>query len=984
MKFVRQAAAVLAAALGTGGLVAVSATPAYAATTTFTYTGAVQTYTIPAGTTKLQVVVKGSQGGGGVGGGGGTVTAVITTPAGLGNKIQVMVGGTAGWNGGGLSAPGGGAGGDASDIRQGTCAATDSCGLSDRTVIAGGGGGGTVYPGGGGGKPPSPAFPSNTAGSGFASPGGGGTQSAGGAGGAAFGAASPGGAGTLGYGGNGGPSGSKSGSGGGGGYYGGGGGGATANPSAEGGPGGGGSSYVDPAREDSPSTFASDDNYGAGSISFTTLGPPEPDNVTAEVAAGTGDVALDWDAPSGGADSYVVYQSLSSGGSYAAVTSGSCSGVTGTACTVGGLAPGTVYYFTVASVLSGAEGSPSSPVSVTAIGPPAAPTGAAASVTGDGTLTVTWTDPATASGPTTNFQVLVSLGGGSYTAATAGTCTAGTVTSGCTVTGLTGGGSYQFKIVAVNAAGSGPASDPSTAVTAVAAPSAPTPGAVTVTGSGTVTVAWTGPSGSVSGFKVYVSSGGPYTAAGSGTCAGTPVSSPCTVTGLTPGQAYRFKISAVASAMEGNQSVPSAEVTAVAGPLAPGTPVLTVAGDRKLRVAWTYPTSSATPAARFTVELSKGGGAYTAVTSGDCAGPTASPCDVGGLDAGAGYRARVTAVNAAGTGSPSDGSAPFTVVAAPGIPTITSAEAGDGQVTVTWTAGLPATADTYHAAAYPAGSSSPASDCQATAPALTCVIHGLTNATAYTIKVYASGAVDSDPSQPVAATPSAAPDAPTATATGGAASITVQWTPPAAGSGVGGYLLTADPGPATCHAKATDTSCVLGAVAGTSYTVKIVAEGTFGRDSAPAVTNAATATSPPVPASTPAPDATLTTDQGDIHTATPGQEVTVVGHGFAPHSTVTIAIYSAPALLATAVADAQGDVRQPVTVPASLAAGEHTVVALGVDRSGVTHTLAFTVTVQAVGAGLPVTGLALTWMLLLGVASVLTGATLTAIGRPRT
>ncbi|MET7423031.1 fibronectin type III domain-containing protein [Dactylosporangium sp. NPDC005555] len=983
MKFVRQAAAILAAVLGTGGLVAVSATPAYAGTTTFTYTGAVQTYTVPAGTTKLQVVVKGSPGDGGTGGGGGTVTAVITTPAGLGDKIQVMVGGIAGWNGGGLAATGGGTGGDASDIRQGTCAASSSCGLSDRTVVAGGGGGGVVYNGGGGGRPASPAFPSDTAGTGFASPGGPGTQSAGGAGGSPYGASSPGGPGSFGYGGNGGPSGAKSGSGGGGGYYGGGGGGGTTDAGGQGGPGGGGSSYVDPAREDSPSVFASDDNYGAASITFTTLGPPAPGNLDAQIAAGTGSVALDWDPPTGGADSYVVHQALSVGGPYTAVTTGTCSGVTGTSCTVGGLTPGTVYHFTVAGVLSGADGSPSSPVDVTAIGPPAAPTGVGAAVTGDGTLTVTWTDPATPSAPTTNFQVLVSLNGGSYTAATTGTCTAVTVAAGCTVTGLTGGGSYQFKIVAVNAAGSGPGSSPSTAVTAAAAPSAPTPGAVTVTGPGAVTVAWTGPSGGVSGFKVYVSSGGPYTAAGSGTCAGAPVSSPCTVTGLTPGQTYRFKVSAVVSGIEGNQSVPSDEVTSIATPLTPGTPVLTLAGDGKLRITWTYPAGGATPAARFTVETSKDGGPYTTISGGECGSPTASPCAVGGLVVGASYRARVTAVNATGAGSASAASAPLAVVAAPGIPAIASAEADDGQVTVTWTAGTPANAVTYHAVAYPAGSSTPASDCQAAAPALTCVIQSLTNATAYTIKVYASGAVDSAPSQPATATPSAAPGSPTATATAGVASITVRWTPPAAGSGIDGYLLTADPGPATCHATAADTSCVLGAVAGTSYTVSIVAEGAFGRDSAPAVTNAATPTSPAVPAGSPVPDATLTTDKGDIRTATPGQQVVVVGHGFAAHSTVRIAIYSTPALLATAVADDHGDVRQPVTVPADLATGDHTVVALGVDQAGVAHTLAFTVTVRPVSVGLPVTGLALTWMLLLGAASVLTGATLTTVGRLR-
>jgi titin len=92
-------------------------------------------------------------------------------------------------------------------------------------------------------------------------------------------------------------------------------------------------------------------------------------------------------------------------------------------------------------------------------------------------------------------------------------------------------------------------------------------------------------------------------------------------------------------------------------------------------------------------------------------------------------------------------------------------------------------------------------------------------------------------------------------------------------------------------------------------------------------------------------------------------------------------VYSTPVGLADAVADALGDVRTEVTVPASLAAGQHTLVALGVDANGAAHTVSVSVAVPAATAALPVTGLALTGMLAAGLGSVAGGAALLLAGR---
>lgn len=219
-----------------------------AQTTTFSYTGAVQTYTVPACVTSITIDAYGAQGGNDIsstGGLGGRVQATIAvTP---GEVLQIFVG-QAGvsqqgshpgvFNGGGgvfsySSGGTSGTGGGGTDIRR------SPYGVADRLVVAGGGGGGGYQSGNGGhggglngvAGTPFPSWPS--------SGGQGGTQSAGGSQGVACCSCptytTPG---TLGLGGNGAGDGAGGG-GGGGGYYGGGG-------SCFAG-GGGGSSYAEPS-----------------------------------------------------------------------------------------------------------------------------------------------------------------------------------------------------------------------------------------------------------------------------------------------------------------------------------------------------------------------------------------------------------------------------------------------------------------------------------------------------------------------------------------------------------------------------------------------------------------------------------------------------------------------------------------------------------------------------------------------------------------
>jgi hypothetical protein len=262
---------------------------AHAGTASFGPIGAEQSFTVPSGVTKVDVVLVGGKGGNGasdsgsasLGGFGGRVdvTGLVVTP---GQRLFVEVGGNGspatgnggeagGFNGGGNGGSsgggdcnGGGGGGGASDIR--TMSRTSPGTLNSRLVVSGGGGGG-----GGSVFGPTGALGGQ---------GGAGVGQAGGTGGGDTGAGDGGGGGS-GASGQGGVGGSSSsgvcgggGGGGGGGVQGGEGGANGSGGGAAGGGGGGGSPGNGPITADS--IRGDFDFSGVGSITFTWVDPPAP------------------------------------------------------------------------------------------------------------------------------------------------------------------------------------------------------------------------------------------------------------------------------------------------------------------------------------------------------------------------------------------------------------------------------------------------------------------------------------------------------------------------------------------------------------------------------------------------------------------------------------------------------------------------------------------------------------------------------------
>lgn len=297
-----------------------------------------------------------------------------------------------------------------------------------------------------------------------------------------------------------------------------------------------------------------------------------------------------------------------------------------------GLTPGQSYLFSVAATNAIGTG-PAASEPVTMRSSPSAPTNLQVTPAANGqSAAVTWSPPSSDGGSAVTGYTVSRTGGTPVDLGVAGNHT---------WTGLTPGTTYLFSVAAKNVIGTGPTASHS--VTMPASPSAPAELVVTPAANGqSATVTWSPPASdggsAVTGYTLTRTGGTP---------ADLGVVGSHTWTGLTPGSAYTFMVTAKNAVGPGAQASASASM-----PTTPGAPAIGTAksgkpgGKKTAKISWSAPADTGGSALTgYQVLVFKKGGTLLKTVS-VAAGKTSYQAK---LKSGK-YKFAVVALNGAGAG----------------------------------------------------------------------------------------------------------------------------------------------------------------------------------------------------------------------------------------------------------------------------------------------------------------------------------------------
>ena len=440
-------------------------------------------------------------------------------------------------------------------------------------------------------------------------------------------------------------------------------------------------------------------------VKFTPVAakPPKPTNVS--VSGGDASVTLGWTSGGNGGSAITKWQYLkNAGGTWDSTWTDICETSSDSNCpsetshTVSSLNNGTTYKFKVRAVNAVDDGAESdASASVTPAGRPPKPTDVTVSG-GDASVTLGWTSGGNGGSAITKWQYLKEAGG-TWDSTWTDICETST-NSNCpsvashTVSDLNNGTAYKFKVRAVNTHGDGAESDASASVTPATKPPKPTD--VTVSGGdASVTLGWTsgGNGGSaITKWQYLKEAGGTWDSTWTDICE-TSTNSNCpsvashTVSDLTNGTAYKFKVRAVNTHGDGAESDASASVTPAGRPPKP-TNVTVSSGDASVTLGWTSGGDGGSEIIKWQyvkkVDSNPWEASWTDIceTATDRNCPSVTSHTVSSLNNGTTYKFKVRAVNAHGDGAESDASASVIPAGKPSKPAKPTVAAGHKNVIV--------------------------------------------------------------------------------------------------------------------------------------------------------------------------------------------------------------------------------------------------------------------------------------------------------------
>ncbi len=517
---------------------------------------------------------------------------------------------------------------------------------------------------------------------------------------------------------------------------------------------------------------------------------------------------------------------------------------------------------------------PAAVLTLRAVTPPETPSapGSVSAASGDGTLTVTWSEPTDNGGaPIADYTVAYQAGATACPTDVDNTWNPRiTSSTSATIDGLANGTAYRLCVRATNRAGD---SDWGSA-TATPATLPGSPGNISaLAGDGTLTVSWNSPADNggapITGYSVAYRANA-FTCPTPNTIVNwavrTTSSTSITIGDLANTHSYRICVRASNSAGDSGwidiSSSPSDR---------PGRPAdvqFTGTGPDRLNVAWTAPASTGASAITgYTVNWCTAGSSNdVCASSWSTASATGTSYTISGLTGGTSYGVRVQAINGRGTGPWSTTRfASTTAATAPDTPTGLATTIDDRRIELVWNApsanGAPITG--YAVECRLGGTAIASGNCGSstftrftTISGTSATIGGLANGTPYEIRVRASNRAGSSAWATITATPAARPRIPTnVQATARGRNIDVSWTEPASGgSPISRYIVESCSGSCTSWRSTTvsgnppATNTTIGGLAtGTTYRVRVRAVNSAGESGWSATDTATTPTPPETP-----------------------------------------------------------------------------------------------------------------------------------------
>ncbi len=572
-----------------------------------------------------------------------------------------------------------------------------------------------------------------------------------------------------------------------------------------------------------------------------------PSAPTGLAAAAGGGVRLTWTNPNNAAIGGYQYRQKAGGlgiyvyGSWTTISGG---GATTTSYRVTGLTDGVEYTFQIRATNSAGASGPSAEASATPPGLPLKPTGLSAVPPLNGAARLTWNDPGDTS--ITKYKYRFKAQGDNY-GSWLSAPNAGAKTTTYYLLSLVNDITYTLQIRAVNSVGDGPASD-EVSVTPRGLPKKPSLSAEardqgaelswTIAGTG----GGGGGGGGITQYQYQQKTTGDWGATWTDIANSGAATTSHTVTGLTNGTAYTFRVRARGTTGDGPASN---EVSAMPArePAAP-TGLSASARHQAAELAWTDPNDSDITKYQYQQKTT---GDWTSWTDIAGSGATTTSYRAFDLDNGTAYTFRIRAVGAAAGEASNEATA--TPVPRPGMPLAPSASPRDSAAVLTWANPHDGTITKYQYQQRTAGDwgSTWTDISNSGATTTTFKVEGLTNGTTYQFRIRAWNADPSPPSGQVGATPQPVPMAPTALrAEAGDRKVVLRWTRPVEESATvtkyqTRYKTTGDYGAwsdVTDSGFGTATATVSGLTNGTAHAFQVRAVNRYGDGAASAEASA--------------------------------------------------------------------------------------------------------------------------------------------------